>query len=266
MPFTLSHPAAVIPFARTRLSLSALMVGSMSPDFVYFIHLKPDGNATHTLAGVFMYCLPAGLLVLLAYHLLLKKPLLSMLAYPARQLGRGYKGLSGPQTIQKMALVSLSVVIGALTHLLWDAFTHEKGLGVQLLPFLDVTVFDLGFDNVPLTRILHHASSAIGALCLIAWVKKQIESQAMGDDSGAEPGSLSRKRFSKAMLWIFVSAGIGLVYAWSHGHPIQNYIEFRQMMVQALITTGSAIFSIMTLYSIIWHVARRRVPNPDGSR
>ncbi len=36
MPWTVSHPAAAAPFARWGLVLSALVVGSMAPDFVYF--------------------------------------------------------------------------------------------------------------------------------------------------------------------------------------------------------------------------------------
>jgi len=33
MPFTFAHPAAAVPLAQFRLPLSALVVGSMAPDF-----------------------------------------------------------------------------------------------------------------------------------------------------------------------------------------------------------------------------------------
>jgi hypothetical protein len=32
MPFTLAHPAVVVPLSRQRLFLSALVIGSMTPD------------------------------------------------------------------------------------------------------------------------------------------------------------------------------------------------------------------------------------------
>jgi hypothetical protein len=37
MPFTLSHAAAALLFRRTRLVLSAVVVGCCAPDFVYFL-------------------------------------------------------------------------------------------------------------------------------------------------------------------------------------------------------------------------------------
>ena len=39
MPFTLAHPIAVLPFSRCRYChFPALVIGSLSPDFVYFLH------------------------------------------------------------------------------------------------------------------------------------------------------------------------------------------------------------------------------------
>jgi hypothetical protein len=40
MPFTLAHPAIVVPLALQRLILSALIIGSMTPDLEYFIRLS----------------------------------------------------------------------------------------------------------------------------------------------------------------------------------------------------------------------------------
>lgn len=39
MPFTGSHPAAVLPLLRWGLIPSALVIGSMSPDLGYFLPL-----------------------------------------------------------------------------------------------------------------------------------------------------------------------------------------------------------------------------------
>ncbi|MFP5073747.1 DUF4184 family protein [Neisseria sp. WLZKY-1] len=39
MPFTLAHPIAILPFSRCRYCyFPALVIGSLSPDFVYFLH------------------------------------------------------------------------------------------------------------------------------------------------------------------------------------------------------------------------------------
>jgi hypothetical protein len=57
MPFTLSHPAAVAPLwpiaRRFRLSLAALAIGAMVPDFEFFLHLRPAARWSHALVGVF---------------------------------------------------------------------------------------------------------------------------------------------------------------------------------------------------------------------
>lgn len=42
MPFTFAHPAAVLPFAKKHskhISVTALILGSMAPDFEYFYTL-----------------------------------------------------------------------------------------------------------------------------------------------------------------------------------------------------------------------------------
>ena len=256
MPFTLSHPAAVLPFARTRLDLSALVIGSMSPDFIYFIYLNPRGEATHTLAGIFEYCLPAGLLALALYHLFLKPPLQSILSLPAYPPPTSHSDLFTLRTIRRLALVIISLLIGALTHLGWDAFTHENNWLTQFLPFLNATVFDLGFDKVPLTRILHHASTIFGGLCLIVWARRRMGRWPVENDR--KPKLRLDKHMRLAGLGVCISAVAGLLYAWSQVNSIHDFDQFRQMMVQALVATGSVLFMIAFFYSIIWRMTRRR--------
>lgn len=48
MPFTLSHPAAVIPLSRVKwLVPSAVLMGSMAPDFPYFLALSMGPRLLH---------------------------------------------------------------------------------------------------------------------------------------------------------------------------------------------------------------------------
>ena len=44
MPFTGSHPAAVLPFLRSGLPPSALVIGSMAPDFPYYFQIATVFN------------------------------------------------------------------------------------------------------------------------------------------------------------------------------------------------------------------------------
>lgn len=71
MPLTFAHPAAVLPTSRSlgRFGvLSALVIGSMAPDFVYFVPLGIHGSESHSIRGLIWFCVPSGMLVFFAYH------------------------------------------------------------------------------------------------------------------------------------------------------------------------------------------------------
>jgi Domain of unknown function (DUF4184) len=82
MPFTASHIAAIVPIyallGRFRVA-SALVIGSMTPDFHYFVPIDADRLTTHSIWGIVAYCLPMGLAAYVLYHLLAKEPLLALL-------------------------------------------------------------------------------------------------------------------------------------------------------------------------------------------
>ncbi len=58
MPFTLAHPVAILPFSRCRYChFPALVIGSLSPDFVYFLHGRAVSGG-HGLADMLWPNLP----------------------------------------------------------------------------------------------------------------------------------------------------------------------------------------------------------------
>ena len=64
MRLTIAHAAAVLPlrqFGKLRLPLVALMIGSMSPDYAYFLPGDLDRVDTHSFAGLFYFCWPVSL-------------------------------------------------------------------------------------------------------------------------------------------------------------------------------------------------------------
>ena len=83
MPFTVSHAAAVLPLhrlSRHKLPLTALMVGSMAPDFGYFFSYEASRALTHSFAGLFIFSLPAGMIVWLFYVAILEKATITLLS------------------------------------------------------------------------------------------------------------------------------------------------------------------------------------------
>lgn len=173
MPFTFAHPAAVIPLHQRfpkLFSLTALVLGSMAPDFEYFMRLRTVSTISHTLAGVFLFDLP--LVILLAYmcHGIVKRPFLLMLPAP-------WDGYFAGQANQKWRLGSArdvlvflySALFGILTHVGWDAFTHKDGFFATRIPRLSETIPALGY-HVPVYKILQHGSTLLGFFIIGAYL------------------------------------------------------------------------------------------------
>lgn len=177
MPFTLCHPAIVIPlhrYARDVTSLPALAIGSMMPDFVYFFAFGVSGPFSHSVTGIFLYCVPVGALVYLLYQALLRPAFLAWLphAVSARMAWR----IPLPwQSVRTASVVLASLAIGASTHVIWDTFTHPGTVLVSRIELLRTLVPVAGY-RVPVFKILQHTSSLVGffaiAACTLAWFSR----------------------------------------------------------------------------------------------
>jgi hypothetical protein len=78
LPFTFAHSAAAVPLRHVlgRFGvLSALVIGSIAPDLAFVLPIGVARLDSHSLAGLFWFCLPAGLLTYLLFHRVLKGPL-----------------------------------------------------------------------------------------------------------------------------------------------------------------------------------------------
>lgn len=133
MPFTYSHPAAVLPFlgrSNSRGWRTALVLGSMTPDFARAFPWI-DREFSHSLAGLFLLDTPlAAVLAVIASLWIVPRaarlPGLERLARPSLPIGWG--------------LVILGAFLGGGTHLIWDIFTHG-----------DTPIFHAAFLDTPLT-------------------------------------------------------------------------------------------------------------------
>lgn len=178
MPFTLAHPAAILPFRRfaTRsTSLCALVIGSMSPDFVYFFSLGVNGAFSHSLMGIFLFCVPASLAVYIAFYLFLRQPLIALMPCAvAARLTPHPEWI--PKSIFSILCISGSFAIGAGTHIAWDAFTHGNTLVVRNFEVFRTPVASIGGLKIPLYKVLQHLSSVLGlmllAICTLRWMRQ----------------------------------------------------------------------------------------------
>lgn len=79
MPFTFSHPAIVLPLTylpKKWYSLTGLVIGSIAPDFEYFIRIKVQSNYSHTWFGLFYFNLPLGIILAFIFHNIVRNTLI----------------------------------------------------------------------------------------------------------------------------------------------------------------------------------------------
>lgn len=152
MPYPFAHPAAVLPLARPmgRFAVpSALAIGSVLPDLWHIVPLVGRADS-HSLAALFWFCLPAGLLLYVVFHLLLKQPLIALLS---PRLGR-FTCAGLPPAPWYAVLASL--LAGAATHVLWDELTHANDPAMES------------------TNWFQHANTLAGAAILAGWIRRKL--------------------------------------------------------------------------------------------
>src|SRR5437588_11781810 len=162
MPFTLAHPAAILPLPGLKyLRTAPLVIGAMIPDLPYDMPrrlnlLRPE---THSATGALTTCLPLGYAALDAVYLL-RRPLTALLSPRARFLClRALAPFRGRPL--EWALASLSIVIGVWTHLLWDALTHNDGWIVRRVAVLSAPGSFARYPR-PVFHVLPYVASATG--------------------------------------------------------------------------------------------------------
>jgi len=172
MPFTLSHPAIVLPLAKLPkryISATGLIVGSMSPDFEYFVLMKNQRVHGHEYMGILYMDLPIALLTTFLFHQLVRNALIMNLPLFLKARLFSYTSFNWISHFKKYWFTILvSVLIGAVSHLGWDAFTHRHSVVTDHFETFKAEL-DLFGSDVAIYSILQGLSSLFGAL-FIAYV------------------------------------------------------------------------------------------------
>jgi hypothetical protein len=247
MPFTFAHAAAALPFRRTRLIPSALVVGCFAPDLPYFVRLSPGGGFGHTIPGLFVLDLPLGLAVLWLFHRYAKEPLWNWLPEGFRQRVR-----LGPRTLDlrasRLALVLVSIFVGSVTHILWDSFTHHSFWPYHHWQFLRYSVPLPIMGSLQLFDLLQYASSVIGMIVIFVWFLRRVRIDVPTYtrtiwSSRANDRTLLAAFVAAALVAGYLRGMVGVENApWEH---FKNFIEY-------LVVTSIGVFSFEVLvYGLI---------------
>lgn len=176
MPVTLpAHAAAVLPFfrlSRGGVLPTALVVGACAPDLSYVYAVRELGDYAHEFPGFILFCVPVGLAVLVWLEALILPALGRALPEAVGvQWGRFVRTEGLPRTPLAWVAAAAALVLGATTHLLWDGFTHAWMWPAEVL-YPDVRV-PVGSRELPLARVLQHASSLVGSLVVLGYMARR---------------------------------------------------------------------------------------------
>jgi hypothetical protein len=157
--------------------------------------------------------------------------------------------------LSRFALIIASLLLGTLTHLVWDAFTHESGAVIRNMPDLRDAEPLLEFgSHRPLYNVLQHGSSLVGMGILVVaywiWFKKTAPQPVNADfemSSGARRGIL---------FTIFLIALLASVpYAYIRSNHAHYWPHFAAV---AIITFMSLLCVEVVIYSLGWQWRHRR--------
>ncbi|WP_430883114.1 DUF4184 family protein [Fusibacter sp. JL216-2] len=171
MPFTPAHAVVSLPFVKRMRAISVfgLIIGSMAPDFEYFLRLKPASMGGHTIMGMFFLNLPICIVLAILYMNVLEDGLIQLLpSFLAKKWPRFGRNVRHYALAEWLNFIFWTLT-GMLTHIGWDAFTHKTGAVVGLFPVLTNTVEIIG-KEVPIYKLLQHTSTLIGLISIFIYI------------------------------------------------------------------------------------------------
>jgi len=174
MPFTPSHAVVALPFLRTPLVPAAIAIGAMTPDLPLFLRgFGVTYSFTHTYANI-IWTMVIAFGLLLLWRVVLRSAASELSpGWLARRLPAEWaqtpadamnETLGVGRRWSYIPLLVTSLLLGVISHILWDEFTHDGRLGLQLLPALADQ-----WGPLQAFKWLQHGSSLVGLLILAIW-------------------------------------------------------------------------------------------------
>jgi membrane-bound metal-dependent hydrolase YbcI (DUF457 family) len=256
VPFTFAHPAAAVPLLRPLARygvLSALVIGSLAPDFCYFLPGRISRNWSHTLEGLFLFCVPAGIVAYLLLHHLLARPVTDLLPAPWRSRLRP---VLAARVSPKWLAVVVSLLVGATTHIAWDAFTHAGAPLVRLSRALRFHLVTISGYPLSVHGVLQHLSTAVGLALVAYWIWRWYRDTA--ERNASAPDLLTPT--TRAIAVTVVLAIAATLWVESNGlRPMSEPTlrEFQFLVRRAVPRAISSVTAALLLYALVWQIAAR---------
>jgi len=268
MPYTIAHAAVVLPFSRLLARwqlLSAVVIGAMVPDFRVFLPWRLGHVETHSAMSLLTFCLPAGLLTYWLFQRLIKTPVLEVLPEGAYARWRPFAAQANFGSVRQWALAACGVLAGAVTHLVWDAFTHEGARGVRWFPVLEDPILEIGRRHVDAVTVLQDLGSLVGlvlVLGLVAYGLRRGEERAV-------PNRLvprtERRWWVLAYALAAVSASFAFYLAvrWGQSPPHSIFARISDVAIATLRGLAAALFGVSIALGLRLRALRYRSSGPE---
>jgi hypothetical protein len=224
VPFTLAHPAAILPLRGSRyLRTVPLMIGAMAPDLPYFApgsfgRFLPE---THEFEASYSGDLVLGYLLLAAVYIL-RRPLTALMTPRAHWLSL-HALAPLRERRSEWLFAGVAIVIGVWTHLLWDSFTHLDGWVVRRVSALSAPV-RVGEFTEPVCHVLQYASSVVGLIILAVWYLRLPAPARVAADPHA-PSSAVRPILALIVTASMLIGGVQATAYFHHSHQIYRTLN-----------------------------------------
>lgn len=251
MPFTLSHPLVVIPLRRLGLPLTALAIGAMVPDVVLFLPLPVDYTFTHSLLGLISADLLIGLVLCGLWAAVLRAPLHDAAPSAVRARIPQPPLHVRPPGARTVLLAAAGVVLGGITHVLWDGFTHEHGMVVRHLPVLRASA-----PLFPVYQWLQYGCSLLGLAGILAIIAVALARR-------TPLPAPRRSRIGGPLVLVIpgvlaaLAAGLILGAGWGH-YPLESLVYVLARAVIGVAGLGLAIGCALWWALLAWEAPKLR--------
>jgi hypothetical protein len=261
VPFTLSHPAAVLPLLRPPFSAAALVAGAIAPDLPYFARSTPipvsaqswyepylNATTSHGLLGAVTVSLPYAL-ALWGLYLVARRPVGGLLPVAPPQAAPDPAPHAAGKLLRRAGWVLLSLLIGVATHLVWDSFTHGDGYVVMQVPFLSTPLA----GDLTWARALQHVSTVGGLVVIAVFLWRRRSRLSAGRDL---PTPRATRTAAWAALGVSVAGAAASTVAWWGGTDLSVRDTIEGVLSSAVTGAGAALIAALLLYVAVWWVVR----------
>jgi hypothetical protein len=206
-------------------------------------------QVTHTIPGLFTACLPSGLLCYVAYHLLIKRPMFAILPKAVQRRCASLAARRIGVSPFEILWISLGIVVGAATHVLWDSFGHANQWGTRLIPALNSTALTVHGVALPGYKLVQYGSTVLGLPLLAVVVWRSLRSRPARP---LDPRMVLSAR-GKVIAWLWLGT-ITLVTALTTAkvRGLSTYHRVGWTVSRA----GAALFAATIVFSLVFWAVR----------